>query len=135
MSEFFIRSNSESPQIETTFVDGKTYQIDALREHAKQFSIQEVSLDSVREAVGPSHIYWVDKKGELLTPFQIIQDWAAAQQNEAWADHVASIKRADLNNPIWMTQAGDVFDGVHRLTRAVLENRQTIKVRIFKNLP
>ncbi len=131
-------SKFEAPgraQVETTQVFGRVYENARLQELAESLPVKEVSLDDVREAVGESHVYWEDRNGEQLAPFQIIQDWEAAQQNEAWADHIASIKRADLEQPIWMTKDGHVFDGVHRLTWAVINNAPTIKARIFDEIP
>lgn len=97
--------------------------------------VREIPLDDIRAAVGPQHAYWIDRNGNTLAPFQILQDWEAAQNIEAWADHVESIRRADLTRPIWMTADGAIFDGVHRLTCAVLENRPTILVQIAIDLP
>ncbi len=122
-------------QIETTSIGGRTYTIDALREHMDSIPTQELPLDVVRAAVGPQHAYWIDRNGNTLAPFQILQDWENAQKVEAWADHVESIRRADLTRPIWITPNGAVFDGVHRLIRAVLENKPTILVQIATDLP
>ncbi len=121
--------------VETTHIDGRVYRNEDLREYAETLPVTELSLEELRAEVGPEHIYWIDRDGEQLAPHQIIEDWEAAQQNEAWADHVASIKRANLDDPIWKMRGGRVFDGVHRLTRAVIENRPTIKTRIFDELP
>jgi|SRR3989339_1240029 len=125
----------QSNQVETTQVGGRIYENDKLREFAETLSIVEMPLDDVREAVGEEHVYWEDRNGDQLAPFQIIQDWDAAQQNDAWRDHVDSIKRANLQNPIWLTKDGHVFDGVHRLTRAVIDNNASVKVRIFDEIP
>lgn len=124
----------ESP-VETTQVGGKIYENDKLLHFAESLPVRELPIDDVRDAVREGYICWIDRNGEQLAPFQIIRDWSAAQQNEAWRDHVDSIKRAELDNPIWITKDCQVFDGVHRLTRAVIENRSTIKVRVFEELP
>ena len=122
-------------QVETTQVGGVLYEIEKLREYAEIIPTKNVPLEDVMEAVGKGHIYWIDRNGEQLAPYQIIQDWESAQQNEAWADHVASIKRADKEAPIWMTKDGHVFDGIHRLTRAVIDGDPTIRVKIFEKMP
>jgi len=129
------KDQGESEHVETTQVNGKVYTIEELKEVAETLPVKEVPIDDVREAVSQGHIYWIDREDKQLSPYEIIQDWDAAQDNEAWADHVASIKRANLDNPIWMTKEGHVFDGVHRLTRAVIDNKPTIKVIIFDNIP
>ena len=117
--------------IETTEVNGQIYEIEKLRVLAERIPVKEISLHELREPVSDGHYYWIDRDGEKLGPFQILTDWEKAQHNEAWADHVASIKRANLENPIWMSKDGHVFDGAHRLTRAFLENKPTVKVQIF----
>lgn len=124
-----------SRQVETTAVGGKTYTLEGLRGYMERYPEQELPLGQVSGAVGPEHIYWIDREGNPLAPYQILQNWEEAQKVEPWADHVVSIRCADLAKPIWMTAAGVVFDGVHRLARAVLENRPVIKVRVATNLP
>lgn len=119
----------------TTQFGGKVYEIEKLRHFAEMLPVRELQLDAVRAAVGEGQIYWNDRNGEPLAPFQIIQDWSAAQYNDAWKDHVDLIKRVNLDDPIWITKDGHVFDGIHRLTRAVIENRPTIKVKVFEELP
>jgi hypothetical protein len=125
----------ESNEIETTQVGGKIYEIENLRAFAENIPITELTLDRLEGAVGEGHVYWIDREGRPLAPFQIISDWEAAQQTESWADHVESIKRANLADPIWMTREGHIFNGIHRLARAVIERRPSMKVRIFENLP
>ncbi|PIR41621.1 MAG: hypothetical protein COV31_00060 [Candidatus Yanofskybacteria bacterium CG10_big_fil_rev_8_21_14_0_10_46_23] len=121
--------------VETTRIGGKIYEIDKLRSLAEKLPIRELPLDDVRDAVGEGHVYWIDRNGEPLAPFQIIHDWSVAQHNEDWKDHIDSITRANLDNPIWITKDGFVFDGIHRLTRAVIENKLTIKVKVFEEFP
>lgn len=138
MNEFIGQQQESSvppEHEETTSIGGREYTISELREHVEKFPEEDVPLDSLRAAVGPGHVYWIDRDGMPLAPAQIIEDWEAAQKVEAWADHVESIKRADFSKPIWVMVDGSVFDGVHRLTRAVLDNRTTIKARIVTSLP
>lgn len=135
MRETFQSDQEQHPLIETTVVDGVTYQREALVQFAEQFPVQEIPTEEFRAEVGPEHVYWVDRNGVVLAPHQLLSDWEAAQQNEAWADHVVTITRANLDEPIWMKEHGRVFDGVHRLTRAVLEQRPTVKVRVFTTMP
>jgi len=52
-----------------------------------------------------------------------------------WAGHVVVIKKANLEIPIWVTGDGLVFNGMHRLTKAFLENIPHIKVKVFNQLP
>jgi hypothetical protein len=126
----------DQPERETTSVGGVVYDVDALRYHAEQLPVEEVPIVIFQEWVGPDHRYWIDRNGEPLGPHDVLSDWEAAVRNPAWADHVATIQRADLTVPIWVhEQSGHVFDGMHRLTRALLDQRPTILVRTFRSLP
>ena len=123
-------------QGETTDVAGKTYDVAELTPYAEQLPVEEVPTESLLDAVGPDHKYWVDTKGEPFGPHEILKDWDAALVNPRWREHVETISRADLNDPIWIHRGtGLVFNGVHRLTRAIHDGQQTIKVRFFKEMP
>lgn len=122
-------------QIETTQVGEVVYDIDKLRSHAETLPDETVDIEEVIEAVGEGHQYWVDKNGEMFGPHEILQDWEAAQENPLWEDHVATIKRADTNKAIWRSADGAIFDGMHRLTRAVLDGKKEIPLKQFGNLP
>lgn len=121
--------------LETTSVHGKIYNIALLEPFAAQLKTEEIPLMEVREAVSEGHYYWEDRSGNKLGPHQILKDWDAAQRNDDWADHVATIKRADVSDPIWIADDGHVFNGMHRLTRAFLDHPATIKVKRFSSLP
>lgn len=122
--------------METTQVAGFIYNVDLLKSYAVQLPVETVSLDLLRGAVGQGHTYWIDTEGHNLGPFQILQDWQHAQMQTAWQHHVDTIKRANLEDPIWiMRNDGAVFDGMHRLTRAFLDDASTIKVIFFEELP
>ncbi len=135
MSEILKQIVQAPEEVETTSVHGKIYKIDALRKFAEQFPIVDIDIERVRGATSEGNIYWEGLDGKGLGPFHILKDWEAAQKNPAWVNHVASIKRADATMPIWITKEGIVFDGVHRLTRAVLDGKKTIKARIFEKFP
>jgi hypothetical protein len=122
-------------QIETTQVGGVVYDIEKLRSHADSLPEILVDISELKEAVGEGHYYWIDIKGEKLGPHQILQDWKAAQHNPAWVDHVATIKRADLSKPIWRSVDGTIFDGMHGLTAAILNEEKEIKLKQFDELP
>ena len=46
--------------------------------------------------------------------------------------HMKCIQRADLTDPILLSAAGHVFDGLHRLARCLLEGVQTIRCQQFE---
>lgn len=48
--------------------------------------------------------------------------------------HIKAVLETDLNYPIILDEDGDLMDGRHRLMRAILENKESIKaVRFEKN--
>lgn len=120
---------------ETTSVQGKVYNVELLESSASKLEAQEMPLDQLAEAVAEGHYYWEDREGKKLGPADILKDWEAAQANEAWTDHVKTIKRANLANPIWQDKEGFVFNGMHRLTKAFLDAAPTILVKRFETLP
>lgn len=120
---------------ETTTVEGKLYKVALLESYADQLETTEIPLSELKEAVSSTHHYWEDKKGQILGPFQLLEDWQAAQKNPDWSQHIDTILRADTSDPIWIAPDGHVFNGVHRLTRAFLDNHEKIKAKKFPRLP
>lgn len=124
---------------ETTKVNGVIYDVRKLEALAEQLPIQEAPTEQFRVIASPGHHYWMDKNGQPLGPYDILQNWEAAQNNPAWSEHVATIKRANLDRPLWVTKDvesdHDVFNGLHRLTRAFIDKTPTVKIRVFENLP
>lgn len=49
--------------------------------------------------------------------------------------HVVSVNKADLSYPIIFDEDGQLMDGYHRVCKAILENRKTIKAVRFKENP
>lgn len=48
--------------------------------------------------------------------------------------HMKAVQNADLSYPIILDEDGEVMDGRHRIMRAILEGRETIKaVRFYEN--
>ncbi len=131
----FNREFSKIYTQETTRVGEILYDVDKLKNEAENIPIQEISLNTLLGAVSEGNYYWIDQNNEKLGPFQILKDWDAAQRKEEWSDHIANIRQANLDNPIWITKQGLVFDGMHRLTKAVLEGKENIKVKVWDNLP
>src|SRR3989338_621624 len=111
---------------ETTNVGGNTYNVELLEASAEKIEAEPVPLEELRKSVAEGHYYWIDRDGEKLGPHQLLQDWEAAQKNPAWADHVETVRRADLTNPIWVTENEFVFGYPNRLTRAFLDGAETI---------
>lgn len=123
---------TEMPHQETTAINGVVYANAEFDSVAEQVPNVEIPLNQLAGAVSEGHDYWVDADGNDFGPADILRDWAVAQQNEAWIHHIESIKRADFSKPIWIKMPeGHVFDGVHRLTRAFIDQRPTILAKLF----
>lgn len=122
--------------METTEVDGKVYNVDKIKKFAANLPVELISIEQLSEQLGPGHTYWLDRDGNKLGPHDLLTDWEAAQQRRVWHDHVESVKRADLTSPIFiMKKTGIVFDGMHRLTKAYLQNEEAIPAKLFEILP
>lgn len=121
--------------VETTFVNGRVYANAELERYMETLPVEEVPLVELADQVGPEHTYWIDEVGAPLRPYDLLKDWNAALENPLWKSHVASIQRANLDTPIWKVRDGHVIDGMHRLTRAVLDGVETVKVRFVDEIP
>jgi hypothetical protein len=53
-------------------------------------------------------------------------NWTLALTVRGILDHAKRIHEADLSYPIILTPKGRVADGIHRLVRALLEDKKTI---------
>lgn len=45
--------------------------------------------------------------------------------------HVERVMKADLRHPILLNPSGDICDGWHRLLKAYITGKKTIKVKLF----
>src|SRR5205814_1564419 len=116
-----INSEKLTEPIETSRVGDKLYNVDLLVKYADKLPIEIVPTDSLKDAVGEGYKYWLDKDNEMFGPSAILKDWEDAKNNPLWIDHIKSIENANLDNPIWLSPDGFVFDGMHRLTRAFID--------------
>jgi len=51
------------------------------------------------------------------------------------AYHIDRVNKVDLNYPIILDDLGNVRDGFHRIVKAMIENKKTIKAVRFKEMP
>lgn len=121
--------------LETTRIGKTLYNVDIIKRSAQELPVRRIPLQQVKEAVAGEHKYWLDRNGVMIGPSQLLKDWDAAQKNEAWKEHIATIKRSNLDDPIFITKEGIVFDGMHRLTKAFLDGKSSIKAIVFTSLP
>lgn len=81
--------------------------------------VVRVPVDSIREL---DQVYWFDEDLERPTCRKVLM-------------HVRLIQEADLQYPILMSASGRVMDGMHRVARAVLEERTEIDAIRFERDP
>lgn len=121
--------------VETAGMNGKEYNVELLRPYAESLPVVQMPLENFVSDVSESNKCWTDSFGQRFGPYQILEDWEAAQRNIDWEDHIKAIKEADLNEPVWFHEGDGVFDGLHRLTRAFLEKKQSIPVKVWDIIP
>lgn len=93
-------------------IGGKRWQVTRLFQLAKKLPVYEVPT----VAVVSSDVY------TQLTLRQFV-------------GHMKAVLNADMSYPIILSADGDIMDGRHRLMRAILEERPTIKLVRFEKTP
>ena len=94
------------------------WDVDRLIELSQGLPVEAVEVAAIGEV---DSVYWFD---EVHPPTV-----------RAVIDHVRLINDLDLSFPIILGPDGRVMDGMHRIARAVLEDRVTIGAVRFRNLP
>lgn len=94
------------------------WDVDRLVELSKNFDTKEVPVESIRELDEPR---WFDVDNPP-TSREII-------------DHYRLIQEADLSYPIILSEKGRLMDGMHRVAKAVLEGKETVKSVQFEKDP
>jgi hypothetical protein len=61
--------------------------------------------------------------------------WGKKPTCRAVIEHCRRIMAADMSYPIILAPNGDVLDGVHRIARAMLEGRTTVRAVKLQNMP
>ena len=61
--------------------------------------------------------------------------WEPIQSPQQLARHMKQVMDADMSYPIIMDDEGFIMDGWHRVAKALLEGRETIKAVRFENTP
>lgn len=61
--------------------------------------------------------------------------WEPIQSAHQLARHMKRVLNTDLNYPIILNEEGFIMDGWHRVTKALLEGRETIKAVRFEKTP
>lgn len=86
---------------------------------AADLAVFEVPLNRIREL---DQRFWYDREGDEPTCRSI-------------AEHALLIKEADLSYPIILDPDGRVMDGMHRICKALIEERSTIRAVKLPDLP
>lgn len=79
-------------------------------ELSRDLPVERVAIDSIREI---DTAYWFDGSAEVPTVRKI-------------AEHAKLIAEVDISYPIILGHDGRVMDGMHRVARAILEDRREI---------
>jgi hypothetical protein len=110
-----------------TFSDGKTiYSVDMMFAYISVFKprSRKVKIESYEKTLDfdgwgdPSKGVKYSAKDVLETPSK-------------FKDEINRIEKADMRFPIIVTSKGHVVDGVHRITKAVMQGMKTIRAYIF----
>ena len=94
--------------------DGKKWSVARLIKLAEDFPVYEVPVFTF-----PTY-FW---------------PWEDEQNLDTFISHVNRVQNSDLDIPLLISPSGGIIDGLHRLCKAVLEKKETIKVKYFKELP
>ena len=95
------------------------WDVDRLLDLSKNIEASDVRLDEIAEL---DEDYWFAGSTERPTCRKIVE-------------HCALIERADLSYPVILCADGRVMDGMHRVGKALLEGRETIKALKFVATP
>lgn len=120
----------------TVDFEGKMYDVYAVIDANKETPVEVVPTETFAHMIEAGMEHWDDTDAKPLGANAMLQDWEAAKANPLWAEHVAKIEKADLAHPILVHRpTKTVFDGMHRLAKAVRDHVSQISVKYFDTLP
>jgi hypothetical protein len=91
---------------------GKTWSVANLIEYTKDLPVMEIPLDHL----------CIDKDLGNINLRKFVA-------------HLIHVRDCDLDIPIILDENGSIFDGFHRVAKAILENKETIKAVRFEEDP
>ncbi len=91
------------------------WDVDRLVELSKDLPVKEVDLGSIDEI---DSVYWFDEV-DRPTVRKVV-------------DHMKLVEEVDFSHPIILGFDGRVMDGMHRIAKALLEGRATIRAVQFE---
>jgi len=92
------------------------WDVDRLVELSRTLRVKDVELASIDEI---DTVYWFDDRYERPTVRKV-------------AEHVRLIEEVDLSYPIILGFDGRVMDGMHRIAKALVQGRRTIRAVQFE---
>jgi hypothetical protein len=91
------------------------WDVDRLVELSRGLPVKDVELSSIEEI---DTVYWFDDRFERPTVRKVVE-------------HVRLIEEVDLSHAVILGFDGRVMDGMHRIAKALLERRATIRAVQF----
>jgi hypothetical protein len=95
------------------------WDVDHLVSLSRALPVADVPLEQLTEIDTP---HWFAEDGSPMTVRSLV-----------W--HCRTINTVDLSYPVILSPEGSVMDGMHRVARALLEDRKTIAGRRFAEMP
>lgn len=95
------------------------WDVDRLIELSRNLPVVDVEISSIAEV---DSVYWFDGHAERPTVRRVV-------------DHFHLVQEVDPSYPIILGHDGRVMDEMHRVARALLENRTTIRAVQFEQPP
>ena len=94
------------------------WDVDRLIEMTANLAVEEVDLEDLFEI---DSVYWFDER-ERPTVRRIVE-------------HIRLVDEVDPSHPIILGPDNRVMDGMHRVARALLQDRRTIRAVRLRDLP
>lgn len=120
----------------------KTYDVRQLELAARHLPEQAFDLSRVDE-LKPilEGKYWKDSDGkdigpsDLLEAYRELGDWEAVRlAHPGWEKHIAKVERVNYQIPV-LVYEGNLIDGIHRLTKALVEGATSLPMKVLPGLP
>ncbi len=100
-------------------LDTHTWDVHGLVQRSRGLPVISVPLSDIAEI---KERWWYQDESDVPTPQSI-------------ADHMALVQQADLTYPIILCSDGRLMDGMHRVVKALLQERQSIDAVRFDRTP
>jgi hypothetical protein len=95
------------------------WDVDHLVELSRALPVQEIDIASLADI---DSVYWIGADGSAPTVRILVS-------------HMKLVEKVDLSYPIILGADGRVMDGMHRVAKALLEERATVSAVRFKVQP